>query len=228
MLYFKLLLLFAISVFADFDLFKRDHDDCNVANIEACREANKMKYVNCEIYDNDSDYESDSEEEYYAEKQKDRCVCNLQDEYYTKVSECAKQCGNSYELKPEFLKSKACSQASSIKPRFAAYVSSRDQTGTPAWSVTAITSAVPSTEAMSLKFSKAEASIKPLADSNSMSARSEGSSSSSAATASSMEGSSTAKAGITEPATTSTQSSSNFAVTVGCGSLILLILLSLL
>lgn len=68
MLYFELLLLFATSVFADFDLFKRDHDDCNVANIQACRDAIQIKYVNCEIYDNDSDYESDSEEEYYAEK----------------------------------------------------------------------------------------------------------------------------------------------------------------
>lgn len=180
----------------------------------------------------------------------DSCICNLQDEYYTKVSECAKECGAVYELKPNFLKSSACSKSLSIKPRFAAYVSSRDQAGTPAWSVTVATLALPSSEALSSEISEAAAAIKSLTGSSTEVASSTAEASSSVAATISQAGSasssdtaaaatteasssseafSTTQAATIEAATTSTQSSSsNFAVNVGCGSLISLILLSLL
>ena len=70
MRYFGCLLLLATLAFANFDLFKRD--DCNKMNIAACRDAIRIKETNCDMYDNDSDYESDTEQEFYAKIQEDR------------------------------------------------------------------------------------------------------------------------------------------------------------
>lgn len=257
MRYFTILLLLASLAFGQFELLKKDHDDCDVSRIESCREAIKIKYVNCEIYDNDSDYESDTEEEYYAEKQMDRCICNLEDDYFNKWTECAKQCGVQFDLKPEMIKSSVCSEALKINTRFASYVSSRDQAGTPAWSVTKVELDLLRTEVMSSEVSEIVAIMKSITNSNaenssgpaastaeesssgtavtvesttpSTVASSRGAAATTESTKPSTDSSSTNVAATTESTTsTTTSSSSNIAVTVGCGSLISLVLLSLL
>lgn len=253
MRYFGCLLLLATLAFANFDLFKRD--DCNKMNIAACRDAIRIKETNCDMYDNDSDYESDTEQEFYAKIQEDRCECSLDDEYYVKWSQCAKECGARVELQPELLKSSVCSKALRVPPnsQFANYVSSMDRVGTPAWSRTTDLSSLRNADSSSSQVasstsdsgsSSEESSGSANSSSAGESTTSNGSSTSAASRTepesttesssdttdeSSTDGSSSNDSATTESTTTSSESSStNFAVTAGCGSLLSLILLSLL
>lgn len=96
----------------------------------------------------------------------DRCICNLEDDYFNKWTECAKQCGVQFDLKPEMIKSSVCSEALKINTRFASYVSSRDQAGTPAWSVTKVELDLLRTEVMSSEVSEIVAIMKSITNSN--------------------------------------------------------------
>lgn len=211
---FGFVLLFASFVVGTSELLKREKY-CEIENIEVCRIQSKIQYFSCgkPFYDdNDAfDYDNDFEYEEHLFANLTQCYCELGQDYYTLLNECHKQCGFDDNETPEVLHSSMCSEVLRMKESsyIGVFVSSFEVyqsqilTETEGWYTINDILALRDEYNSDDLSSQISSVLKSISDSQ----RTNGS---------------------IKSHTTTKGSSSNLAVTVGCGSLFSLILLSLL
>lgn len=186
---------------------------CEFFNIEVCRITSKIEYFDCGKHLNDED-SSDFEEQLYANLM--QCICNLDHDYYVIRGESFKQCGfddNLNDVTPEALQSSMCSVAlrATESSYIEDYVSSIEAEQSQAWTDTEGWHHFSDYQAFEDIYSSNDYSSQVSLILKSMS-----------------DSQRTSESTKSSTSTTRKGSSSNIAVTVGCGSLFSLVLLSLL
>jgi len=215
-------LLFVSLVVGHLELLKRD-EYCEFLNFEVCRIRDKIRYFSCELpysdLNDDNDdyiYEDHSVSEQKFIRYMYQCMCKLDHDFFLIWSECNRQCGfdgSGVGVTPEAIQSTVCSIAlgATESSYIEDYVSSMDAEISRAQTDTEGSYHISDWGAYndiynSTDYSSQVSSIlKSISDSKNKSESTKSST-----------------------ATTTKGSSSNIAVTVGCGSLFSLALLALL
>lgn len=213
-------LLFASFVVgsSSFELIKKEEEEyCGIDTVEACLIERKIELYSCQLPFEDDNIHNDSED--YFEYQEravtnyTQCLCELGQDYYIITNECYKQCGFDYYDTPEELRSSVCSEALRMKESsYIGYYVSLE--------VKVISKKL--TEVQTEHYLQDMLVFKDLENSDDLSSQV------SSILKSISDSQRTSNNSSIKSHTTTKGSSSNLAVTVGCGSLLSLILLSLL